>query len=142
MLKKIFLTIAFAWAGLLAMQAPVAAAIDPLCSAYNSKGECIAGACAGKAAQSSICKQAAPVDADTANPVSRVISVTANIIAIVSAVIAVIMIIIAGITMVTSQGKPESMSSARSRIIYSVVGLVVIALAWSITTYFANHLIK
>lgn len=142
MFKKILLTTAFACLGLFAMQTPSAAALDPLCSARDAKGNCIAGACAGNAANSSICKQAAPVDADTANPVSHIISATANIIAIVSAVIAVIMIIIAGITMITSQGKPESMSSARSRIIYSVVGLVIIALAWSITTYFANHLIK
>ena len=46
---------------------------------------------------------------------------------------AVITLIIAGIRFITSAGNPSSMQKARSSIIYSVTGLVVIIVAFTIT---------
>lgn len=74
------------------------------------------------------------------NPVAHTLQVTADILALIAGIIAVIMIIISGLTMITSQGNADSVKTSRSRIIYAVVGLIIIGLAWSITTLISNHL--
>jgi hypothetical protein len=58
-----------------------------------------------------------------------------NILSIVAAVIAVILIIIGGLKYITSQGDSGSTSSARSTIIYAVVGLIIVALAQVIVNF-------
>ena len=141
LLRKIITTATFITAGLMAFQAVSAFAYDPLCSATDSTGQCTAGACANNTS-SSICQQDTSINGSSANPASHTIGVVANVIASISAIIAVIMIVIAGLTMVTSGGNSDAVSSARSRIIYASVGLIIIALAWTITTFFANHLVK
>jgi hypothetical protein len=54
----------------------------------------------------------------------------------------VVMIIFGGITMITSAGNPEAVANARKRIIYSVVGVAVVALAWLIISFTTTRLIK
>ena len=49
--------------------------------------------------------------------------------------VAVLMIVIAGLKFVTSQGNPQSISKARSTILYSLVGLIVIAASEAIVTF-------
>jgi hypothetical protein len=55
---------------------------------------------------------------------------------------AVIMIMIAGFTYVTAGGNSEDTKNARNRIIYAGVGLVVIALAWTITRFITNEILS
>lgn len=129
--NKILSSLVVSLALLLTPVATISAATNPL-----------ADACKGKAASSSICKQAGGITGASENPVAKTIHGAANILALVAAVAAVIMIVIAGLTMVTSSGNSESVASARRRIIYAVVGLVVIALSWAITTFLINRLIK
>ncbi len=58
-----------------------------------------------------------------------VLTKVANLLAMVGGVIVVIMIIIGGIKYVTSNGDGSQIASAKSTIIYGLIGLVVIALA-------------
>jgi hypothetical protein len=55
-----------------------------------------------------------------------------NFIFLGAAFIAVIMIIFSGIQWVTSQGEPGKMAAARSRLMYAVIGLVVVGLSFLI----------
>jgi hypothetical protein len=78
----------------------------------------------------------------TKNPVNHLIHVTADIIAVVTGIAAVVVIILGGLTMATSGGNTEAVANARRRVLYSLVGLVVVALAWTILTFLTNKLIK
>ncbi len=62
-----------------------------------------------------------------------------NLTYFVAGVVAVIVIIIAGITMVTNGGEPEAVKKARNMILYSVIGLVVILIAFSATWFFIGR---
>jgi cytochrome bd-type quinol oxidase subunit 2 len=58
-----------------------------------------------------------------------------NILSVVAGIIAVVMIMIAGVKFMTSQGDPGKISSARSAVIYAVIGLVVVALSQIIVQF-------
>lgn len=96
----------------------------------------IAPACTGGAQSSPICKQ----PQQTENPVVHILSVAIAIMSILVGVFAVIMIIVGGLTMVTSAGSSEKVAKARARIIYSLVALVIAALAWTIVTFVVSHI--
>jgi uncharacterized protein YxeA len=91
------------------------------------------------------CQQAQNEGSDTNNRVTgpkNIINSAANILAVITGIGAVIMIIIGGLTMVTSAGRSESVATARRRIIYSLVGLVVVALSWAIIRFITDKLIQ
>lgn len=92
--------------------------------------------CSGDAAKSTTCHVATP----GTNPIFHTITVVADILAIIAGVTAVIMIIVSGLTLITSQGNAEAAKSSRDRIIYSIVGLIIIGLAWMITSFIVNHI--
>ena len=86
-----------------------------------------------------------PICADkntTTNPVNQKIKVAADIVAIATGVSAVIFIILGGFTMITSAGNAEAVGNARKRITYAVVGLIVVALAWTAISFVTDRLIK
>ena len=58
-----------------------------------------------------------------------------NIVYFLAGVIAVIIIIIAGITYATSAGNSAGVTKAKNLILYSVVGLILITVAFSITNF-------
>jgi len=58
-----------------------------------------------------------------------------NIVYMVSGVVAVFVIIFAGFTYVTANGDAAKISHAKNEIMYSVVGLVVVILAFVITQF-------
>jgi hypothetical protein len=98
----------------------------------------IFAACPKTGQTSTICK-----DKDTkTNPVLHVIKTAANLIALATGAIAVVIVILSGITMITSSGNPEAIANARKQIIYALVGLVVIALAWTALSFVVGRLIK
>lgn len=105
---------------------------------HTSSNNDASNVCSGKAVASSTCHAATPAT----NPVYHTLTVTADILAIIAGITAVIMIIISGLTLVTSQGNAEAVTTSRNRIIYSVVGLIIIAAAWSITSLVVDRLAK
>lgn len=62
-----------------------------------------------------------------------------GIVYFVAGIIAVIVIIIAGFTYTTSGGDAGAVKKAKNMILYSVVGIVVIAMAFVITQFIAGR---
>ncbi len=90
-----------------------------------------------KASSSAVCQQIRSTSPDTKdnNAVTRAIHVAANLIAIITGIYAVGMIIAGGFSITTSAGKADQVAAGRRRIIYSLLGLVVVALAWTLTSF-------
>jgi hypothetical protein len=108
-------------------------------------------ACSGqKAASSPTCQQAATQTQNNNNPAIDTINTAANIIALVTGIGAVIMIIISGFKFVTAggatpgqrAGDPNAIKSARATLTASIIGLAVVALAWTITRFITDRLIQ
>ncbi len=107
-------------------------------------------ACQGEAAKSPACQQAKAQD--TTDPIAGpdgIINKAANIIALVAGIGAVIMILIGGFEFITTGGTqvgqrssdPNKVKQAKSRIVNALIGLVVIALAWSIIRLITDKVI-
>ena len=75
------------------------------------------------------------------DPIVGTIKRAANIIATVTGVLAVVMIIIGGLNLVVSSGNAEEVAKGRRRILYSLIGLVVVALAWTITRFITDRVL-
>lgn len=67
--------------------------------------------------------------------VTSIIRTVVNILSWIVGVTAVIMVIIGGFMYVTSAGESGKASTARSTIIYAIVGLVIVAFAQSIVRF-------
>jgi hypothetical protein len=76
------------------------------------------------------------------NVVLRTINEVASIVASVAGFAAVLMIVVAGFSYVTAGGNAEDTKKARSRIIYASVGLIIIALAWTIVRFVLDRLLS
>jgi len=77
----------------------------------------------------------------TTDPVNHIIHVTADIFALLTGLAAVILIITSGISMITSAGNADAVGNARKRITNAVIGLVLVALAWTIVSFATDKLI-
>jgi hypothetical protein len=67
--------------------------------------------------------------------VNKVIRLALHLLSIVAGAIAVIMIIVSGFKYITAQGDPNQISSAKSALIYAIVGLVVVVFAQMIVEF-------
>ena len=72
---------------------------------------------------------------DGGGNLDSVIATVVNVMSLMVAIVSVIMIIFAGFKFVTSTGDSGKTSSARSTIIYAIVGLVIVALAQAIVRF-------
>ena len=106
--------------------------------AFADTNDQIFSACKNGAQASSICKAK---DTKT-NPVLRIVKNAADIVALATGAAAVVIVILGGITMITSSGNPEAIANSRKRIIYALVGLVIVALAWTAISFVIDKLIK
>ena len=70
-----------------------------------------------------------------ANSFSNTIKLVINILSIISAIAAVIMIIVGGLRYITSGGDSGKVASAKSSIIYAIIGLIIVALAQFIVRF-------
>ncbi len=85
-------------------------------------------------AKDAVCKSLGATDEDTTSgdcsgggtKINDVLKIVLNILSFVAGVIAVIMIIISGIKFITSQGDSGSIASARTTVIYAIVGVVIV----------------
>lgn len=69
-----------------------------------------------------------------------VIRTVIQVMLIIGGIIAVIMIIIGGIKYMTSNGEQSHVKSAKDTILYAVIGLVVISIAFSLVTWVVGKL--
>ncbi|HVS78846.1 MAG TPA: hypothetical protein VHD84_00975 [Candidatus Saccharimonadales bacterium] len=128
---KLFFATILTSLGLVLPVAPAIAAFNPLGSA-----------CQGAGASSPACQQNAKQNGSSTNPVANTIHTAANLIAIIAGIAAVIMVLVGGFTFVTSSGNPERAKSGRATLTGAIVGLVIIALAWTIVTFVTDKLVK
>ncbi len=68
-----------------------------------------------------------------------IIKLAVNLLSLIVGVAAVIMIIIGGLKYITSQGESSNTASAKSTILYAVIGLIVVALAQFIVRFTLNR---
>jgi hypothetical protein len=94
--------------------------------------------CSGNAANSPTCQQAQQQQGDPIAGPGGIINTAANIIAVITGIAAVVMIIIGGLTIVTSGGNAERNKLGRREILGSVIAVVIVALAWTITSFVIN----
>jgi len=82
----------------------------------------------GSNSSSAVCKS-------TGDNFSSMIKTVINILLYVLGMVAVIMIVIGGIRYTTSNGDASAVKSAKDTILYSVIGLVVAIMAYSIVNF-------
>lgn len=113
----------------LAMVAPAYAVnIFPVCSSGSS------------ASDTTVCKDALTGQGTSSNPIVGIISSVIQILAIIIGVAAVVGIIISGLRMTLANGDSNSIASARSGLIYSLVGVAVAAIAQTIVTFVLTNI--
>lgn len=93
---------------------------------------------------SAVCKDSESGRKDTArnNGIIRIIKTVADIVAVITGVFAVINIILGGFLFATAGGNSENIANARRRIVASLVGLIIVVLAWTITRFIVNRVIQ
>lgn len=79
--------------------------------------------------------------AQSGKDINGVIKVLLQVLSVVVGVIAVIMIVIGGFKFITANGDSNKLASARSTIIYAIIGLVVVALS-QIVVFFVLNKVK
>lgn len=90
--------------------------------------------CSQGAAATQVCQQVKGQNTTT-NPVLVALKATLNILSLVVGVAAVVVLIVNAIRMVLSDGDAEAVKRARNGLIYSLVGLGVVALAQTIVAF-------
>lgn len=68
------------------------------------------------------------------------IQTAVSIVFAIMGAVAVMIIVIAGIKFIISRGDPQAVATARRAILYSVIGLLVLILAFSIVSFTINVL--
>jgi len=121
MIKKTIIALVVAVSGAVPFFSAVPVFAD---NAFNSEA---CGQLSGDAAEAAGCNtsQAAPVVA------TNIFQIVLSLLGI----IAVLMIVVAGQRYITSNGEPEKIKQARNMIIYSLVGLIIAALAFAVVTF-------
>lgn len=115
----------------------IAPALSPAyagADAFNPFGQ----ACNGEGASATACQQDG-----TKNPISGedgIIFKAINIFSFIIGVGSVIMIMVGGVKYITSGGDSAKVTSAKSTILYAVIGIVVFLLSRGILTFVINKL--
>ncbi|NCU30607.1 hypothetical protein EOL73_02285 [Candidatus Saccharibacteria bacterium] len=91
--------------------------------------------------QTGACKDSILCSTDDNTKIMGVLSTVIKILFWVGAVVSVIMIIIGGILYMVAAGDPGKITKAKNTVLYSIIGLVVTLLAFSIV-YFVTDLFK
>lgn len=67
--------------------------------------------------------------------IDNVIKMVIDVLSVLVGVLAVIMIIVAGFKYITSSGDGQKVSSAKTTMIYAIIGLIIVALAQTIVFF-------
>ena len=143
MMKKLTIALAIL-TGIFATGPAALAAYDPL-----------GGACSGQAASSPVCQQYANQQNNpNSNPITGnngVLQTVTNIMALLTGIVAVVMIIISGFTFMTAGGNiagqragdnPSKAKKARAQLTAAVIGLIIVALSWTIITFIIQKFVQ
>jgi hypothetical protein len=94
--------------------------------------------CASKAAATDFCKEV--TQKTTANPVIHIIKIAIDIVSYLAGAAAVIGLIVSGLRLVLANGDANAVSTARSGILYSLVGIGVVVFAQIIVAFVLNRI--
>lgn len=81
------------------------------------------------------CKSVTAQQKDGGNPVIKVLAAAIDVISFITGALAVVFIIISALRFITAAGSSEGVASARTSLIYALVGVAVTALAQSIVLF-------
>jgi hypothetical protein len=103
-----------------------------------------------QAPKSPTCQQTIAQTKKGTNPVVDIIRTAVDILAVLAGVGAVIVIIISGFMFITAGGgvagqratDPNRLKTARAALTGAIIGLVIVALAWTIVTFVTNQFVK
>ena len=96
--------------------------------------------CSGTAAQNStVCTDVSSQNTSQ-DPVIHGIEITISIMALLIGIAAVIVIIISGMRFILANGDANSINTARSGIIYALIGIIVAAVAQTIVVFVLDKL--
>lgn len=65
----------------------------------------------------------------------ELITLISNTILLLVGVVAVLFLIIGGFQYITSAGNPESISKAKTTILYAIIGIIITLIAWAVVTF-------
>jgi hypothetical protein len=91
--------------------------------------------CGGAAKNTDVCKSIGAQQNDGSNPVIKVLAAAIDVISFITGALAVIFIIISALRFITAAGSSEGVASARTSLIYALVGIAVTALAQSLVLF-------
>jgi len=77
---------------------------------------------------------------DGSGKLNDIVALVINTLSVIVGIVAIIMIIIAGFKFLTSQGDANATASARTTIIYAIIGLVIVAMAQIIVKFVLNKI--
>ncbi|HSW78883.1 MAG TPA: pilin [Candidatus Babeliales bacterium] len=117
----------------------------PALATFNPLGSLCKSAAAQK---SPTCQQNKNQNGSSKNPGIDLIQSAVSLIAVLAGIVAVIMIVVSGFMFITAggatpgqrSGDPNRIKSARATLTNSLIGLVIVALAWAIVTFITNQL--
>lgn len=146
-MKKVIVTsfaafsLVFSGAAIFAAQ-PVAADVkDQICGGANltlSAGKCAKEVCIEEN-KDGVCTKKGD---ESENSLNKLLTSIVNIISVIVGVVAVIMVIFSGFKYITSGGDSSKISSAKTTIIYAIVGLIIVALAQVIVRFVLNKTVS
>lgn len=108
-------------------------AFAPSITTQVVSADAVADACEGIGLTGADCNKKS-----AGNSLSNVISTIINILSAIIGAVAVIMVIISGLRYVTSAGDAQKVSTAKSTLIYAIVGLVIVAVAQILVRFVFN----
>lgn len=129
-LAKIKLAVASAAIGLAGVSAVVVGQPSTAYAAVDTKSVC-----------EGISQAGGGCEADSV-PLTTVIRLVIRILSLIAGVAAVIMIVIGGLKYITSGGDSSKVASAKTSILYAIVGLIIVALAQFIVRFVLKNATK
>jgi hypothetical protein len=102
-------------------------------AAYDPLGD----ACANAPSSTACLERANNGDRIAGN--KGIIQTVTNIVGALAGIAAVVMIVVAGIMLSTAGGDQGKITRARSMILGAVIGVVIVVLAWGITTFIISR---
>lgn len=103
-------------------------ALPATVSAQGAAGQAKTDVCEGITAGGGTCD-------DDGSQLTKIIRLVIQILSVIAGIAATIMIVVGGLRYITSGGDASKVSSAKSAIVYAIVGLVIVALAQIIVRF-------
>ncbi|HET7060359.1 MAG TPA: hypothetical protein VFH99_03540 [Candidatus Saccharimonadales bacterium] len=93
----------------------------------------------GSAQNTDVCGDVRQQNNTDANPIIKIIKAAIEVLSFIIGAAAVIGIVVSGIRMMTAGGNSESVASARSGLIYSLIGIAVVVLAQVLVAFVLDN---